>query len=49
MWTAMGGVGVNVHFTNKAFLVKLSTKGEGSQKSPKNGTTWFVHGPLFKS
>ena len=42
-WTAMGGEGggggkcSNVHFTNKAHLVKLSTKGEGGQKSPKNG------------
>ena len=30
MWTAMGGGGGvqwNVHFTNKAYLVKLSTKG----------------------
>ena len=27
----------NVHFTNKAYLVILSTKGEGGQKSPKNG------------
>ena len=37
MWTAMGGEGGswNVHFTNKADLVKLSTKGEGGQKSPK--------------
>ena len=38
MWTAMGGGGSwNVHFTNKAYLVKLSTKGEGGQKSPKIG------------
>ena len=27
----------NVHFTNKAYLVKLFTKGGGGQKSPKNG------------
>ena len=38
MWTAMGEGGQwNVHFTNKAYLVKLSTKGEGGQKSPENG------------
>ena len=36
MWTAMGGGGQrNVQSTNKAYLVKLSTK--GGQKSPKNG------------
>ena len=34
----MGGslIHVDDHFTNKAYLVKLSTKGEGGQKSPKN-------------
>ena len=38
MWTAMGeGGSWNVHFTNKAYLVKLSTKGEGGQNSPKIG------------
>ena len=32
MWTAMGGGGSwNVHFTNKAHLVKLSTKEGGGQ------------------
>ena len=32
------GGSLNVHFTNKAYLVKLSTKGGGGgQKSPKNG------------
>ena len=36
MWTAMGEGGQrNVQSTNKAYLVKLSTKGD--QKSPKNG------------
>ena len=33
-----GGGQWNVHFTNKAYLVKLSTKGEGGQKSSKNGS-----------
>ena len=38
MWIAMGeGGSCNVHFTNKAYLVKLFTKGEGGgHKSPKN-------------
>ena len=36
-WLSGGGGQGNVHFTNKAYLVKLSMKGEGGQKSPKNG------------
>ena len=41
-------IGLNVminrghNFTNKAYLVKLSTKGEGGSKK----STWFVHDPL---
>ena len=37
----------NVHFTNKAYLVKLSTKGGGGSKKSQNWSTWFVHGPLL--
>ena len=32
-----GGGHSNVNFTNEAYLVKPSTKGEGGKKSPKNG------------
>ena len=50
MWIAMGeGGSCNVHFTNKAYLVKLFTKGEGGgHKSPKKLSTWFVHAPYPK-
>ena len=47
MWTAMGGGGSwNVHFTNNAYLVKLSTKGGGGSKKSKKRSTWLVHGPF---
>ena len=44
---AMGGGGVHemFTFTNKAYLVKLSTKGEGGGQKSKKRSTWFVHGP----
>ena len=38
----------NVHFTNKAYLVKLSTKGEGGQKSPKIGPRGVCMTPNFR-
>ena len=38
----------NVHFTNKAYLVKLSTKGGGGSKKSKKLSTWFVHAPLLQ-
>ena len=37
----------NVHFTNKAYLVKLSTKG-GGQKSPKNVPHGLCMAPNIK-
>ena len=44
MWTAMGGGGQrNVQSTNKAYLVKLSTKGGGGSKKSKKWFTWFVY------
>ena len=46
--TAMGeGGSSNVHFTNKAYLVKLSTKG-GGQKSPKIGPHGLCMAPNKK-
>ena len=51
MWTAMGEGGQrNVQSTNKAYLVKLSTKGGGGSKKSKKWSTWFVYvliGSLF--
>ena len=38
----------NVHFTNKAYLVQMSTKGEGGKKSPKNGPHGLCMTPLLK-
>ena len=35
-----------MHFTKKAYLVKLSTKGLGGVKKVQKRSTWFVHGPL---
>ena len=44
--TSHGGRGLgNVHFTNKAYLVKLSTKEEGGQKSPKIGSHGLCMAP----
>ena len=50
MCTAMGGGGQwNVHFTNKANLVKLSTKGgRGGQKSPENGPHGLCMTPISR-
>ena len=45
-WLSGGGGQGNVHFTNKAYLVKLSMKGEGGQKSPKNGPHGLCTTPL---
>ena len=39
-----------MHFTNKAYLVKLSTKGGGGgQKSPKNGPHGLCMAPQGKT
>ena len=45
-----GGGQWNVHFTNKAYLVKLSTKGRGGggQKTPKNGPHGLCTTPQAK-
>ena len=41
---------MNVHFTKKAYKVKIVMKGEagggGGAKKSKKGTTWFVHVPI---
>ena len=39
----------NVQSTNKAYLVKLSTKGGGGQKSPKNGPHGLCMTPIIFS
>ena len=46
-----GGGFMNVHFTKKAYKVKIVMKGEagggaGGSKKSKKGTTWFVHVPI---
>ena len=33
----------NVHLTNKAYIVKVSTKGGGGLKKSQKLPTWFVH------
>ena len=43
-----GRGGSEMSTTNKAYLVKLSTKGEGESKKSKKWSTWFVHDPNYK-
>ena len=43
------GVVWNVHFTNKAYLVKLSMKAGGGSKKSQKWSTWLVHGPYVLS
>ena len=38
----------NVHFTNKAYLVQMSTKGRGVKKVQK-WSTWFVYDAFVKN
>ena len=43
MWTALRLRGLwNVHFTNKAYLAKMSSKGEGGSNKSKKRFTWYL-------